>query len=745
MRRLAVVSLLVAVLLPSTGADADFTPATLVSGAARIPFEEASVPAISEDGRYIVFRGKLAGVPGVYRRDLLNGEVTLVAGAFALLPGADEAEKALNAPNATAPSVSADGRYVAFTTSAALTANAHRCPNVYVRDMDEPPTGPHAYTLASAPSGTGNGLIYANACEEGEETALSIAGAQAAPGVALSADGRKVAFTVLSESDLITANPETGEGPPTTPITQVAVRDLDTQTTTLVSATPEGKPIEGGGAYPSAASYSQGVSPESVIGEQPTASTAAISADGSTVAWLGTNVPAQVPPANDVLTGTEGLGGPEKEIEPLWRRVADGPSAVTRRLLNEAGLSFYTHEEQEAGNTVESGSLYFGTNEFFVAPALSADGSSVATISNAPTAPNEASYKFLNRTSGRHLPPEAYVIHVDRNPAIPPQVTPLTATPNFNLANLSYQFVWDVAISPGGSRVAFDTPTTSFALAPPTLISPPAPETLDGYTYEANLQLGTLQRVTSTFDGSPPNGRASQLSFTADGQTLAFASSAGNLIFGAPQGHSQVYLTHEVPGPSGVAAQSVGGPPEQPPPTPDWLLSATATAQPDGSVLVDAHVPAAGTLGVRVTAQLPALLAQTPARRPSRRARRRKHKARSSSHRIARGRVRPYRRAKPHRRGKRTLSGGVAPARTVAEGALASAGPSELTLRLPVQARYQNLVATPDGLYCLVRVTFTAPGRPPLSQEIWVTLHAPPPKKSGKAARKRTRAAGIPR
>ena len=115
---IAPVALIAASFSPT--ARADFAQAMLVSGSRQQQFNEANAPALSADGRYAVFQGRLAGVPGVYRRDLLTGEVELVVGAFALLPGASPAQRALDAPDAAVPSVSADGRYVAFTTTADL-------------------------------------------------------------------------------------------------------------------------------------------------------------------------------------------------------------------------------------------------------------------------------------------------------------------------------------------------------------------------------------------------------------------------------------------------------------------------------------------------------------------------------------------------------------------------------------------------------------------------------------------------
>jgi Tol biopolymer transport system component len=696
-----------ALLVPT--ANAAFTSPTLVSGTQLIPFEAAGSPALSANGRYVVFQGTLAGVPGIYRRDLQTGGVDMVVGS--------SEDKAIDAPDAAAPSVSADGRYIAFTSAAVLDPVEDRgsgCPQVYVRDMQANPNEP-SITLASAMNGNSSGLTFASPCAASSTGRLALGGAQAAAAVALSADGRQVAFTVLGPSDLTgPCTPSTTPPQLTcpTPASQVAVRNLDTRTTTLVSATPSGEATPGGGAFPSTESEQKNLGSIDTTGSQPAGSTAAISADGSTVAWLGTNIPAQVPPATDVAAGMVNLGGSiATEVEPLWRRVADGSAAVTKRLLVGAGLNFYftgSHEEIEA---VNGGTLYPATQDF-VPPALSADGTTVVTVADATTSGNEASYQYLG--SQQAPPAEAYAIRVGDVGA--PWVTPLTATPSFAAPNAILDGVLDVAISPDGSRVAFETPRTSFALAPPTLVSPPAPEVGNAYTYQANLALGTLQRVTSTYDGSGPTGPSTLISFSGDGLGLAFASAAGNLIYGDPTpGASQVYIVREISTATQVATPTVGPVPLPALPVPAWVLSATTVAQPDGSVLVDAQVPGAGRLSVRATTQISTSVAGHAARRRSRRRARQK---------AARASLASHARRSLAQMGTRTGSGSAITARTLASAGVVTAAPSELRLRLRASARYRSLITGGNGLYAILRVTFTASAHKTLVQMIPVTFRA---------------------
>jgi hypothetical protein len=723
--------LMTLLLLLATNASAEFTPATLLSGTSRLQFDKASSPAFSQDGEYVAFRGSLSGVPGIYRRDLQTGEVALVAGEAAA--DASGAEKLLSAPDASAPSISANGRYVAFTSAAVLDPqdegleqeNGAGCPQVYVRDMDLAPTAQGAYVLASAVNGSNEGLTYEKHCAAGSSTTLTVGGAQAAAGVALSANGEKVAFTVLSPSDL--SGPCVGmPAKCPTEASQVAVRDLETDTITLVSVTPAGQPTPGGGAFPSTAQEQRSSNAKVEIeSQEPVASSAAISADGSTVAWQGTSIPAQVPPAADVIDGMADSGGVALEVEPLWRRIADGPVAVTRRLLDEAGLNFYFGPSHENSQVVEGGALA-PVNQAFVSPALSSNGSTVATIANGPTTTNESSYGFIGYNA---LPPaDVYAIQIDDNPATPPQVTPLTATPNFAALDAIEGGVSDVVISPDGSRVAFNTRRVSFALASPTLVSPPVQEVADAYTYVANLQLGTLQRATNTYEGTPPDGEPGQLSFAGDDVSLAFASSASNLFYGdVTPGISQIYLSKEMPSSTRVATQSETSLPLEVLPTPAWVLSAIAVPQADGSVTVEVYVPGAGRLAVRAGAQLP-----NAALRKSGQAKSKPIKARKS-------------------KASKVL---LIPLRTVGQVTAVTRGSSELRVRLRVSRAYRALVTDKDGLYCVLEVSFTAPDHATLEQQIPVVLHQIMRKRSARektapkealAGRKAAVETGVPR
>ena len=168
----------------------------------------SSDAALSGDGRYVAFWStatNLSSADGdpmadLYRRDLSKDRTVLVSRAN----GANGA-KAAAASFHGGPSISADGRLIAFLSDAANLSpdDPDGLSDVFVRDLDNDET-----TLVSRASG--------KAGANSDENVFS---------PAISADGRYVAFST-------TATNLTPEQPVRA---QVYVRDRQTQTTELVS------------------------------------------------------------------------------------------------------------------------------------------------------------------------------------------------------------------------------------------------------------------------------------------------------------------------------------------------------------------------------------------------------------------------------------------------------------------------------------------------------------------------------
>jgi WD40-like Beta Propeller Repeat len=601
-RRACAAAACAAALAAPTHAAAEIGPIELVSKTTTEQALEADETALSADGRYLAFSGSIGGLRGVFRKDLQTGAVVPVAAKSSLEGG--------GTPEDPAPSISADGRYVSFTTGARLDEDDDDLPataDVYVADMSSSPPG---YELVSARDGCDPadplphapcGLNYVGG-----------GGSEVSGRTALSADGRGVAFFTTAESDL-------GGAPGDTPAGQIALRDLATDRTTLVSVERDSAsgqmtslPVAGG-----------------TIVDKPQLSRyrgAALSADGTTVAWLGTHLPAQVPLLADEknVIAEEDSHGITPYVEPLWRRVVDGPLAPTRRIVGGGdplaagcaptgtladpacqapfpGLSVLSGR----GSLTSGSSGWLGPAEVDGIPQLSADGRTVAVIGN----PIGSTNVFLV-DMGDGLSRRQALDEITRE--VPLSATEPAAGVNAQ-ANIPVNgFVFDVAISANGQRVAFVTARQQFALSPPRLIGSP-PSSL-GLTelYLVDRDAETLRRVTHGYgefteassarnsQGEAQNGinglGARSPSFDGNGALLAFASDAANLVEGDGNDAKDAFLVD-------VDAASTASGPEEISPGPRrrrlkrrWRLTLSAYSLPDGRVRLVAVVPAAGRL-----------------------------------------------------------------------------------------------------------------------------------------------------
>ena len=165
-------------------------------------------PAISDDGRYVAFsseatnlvRGDTNFVDDVFVRDLLTNATTRVS------VGNNGAQ---GNGNSTDPSISADGRYVAFVSDASnlVDGDTNCSSDVFVRDRQ---------------ANTTTGVSIDSSGNQGQ-------GRSYAP--AISADGRYVAF-VSDASNLVDDD--------TNGVSDVFVRDRQANTTTRVSLDSSG-------------------------------------------------------------------------------------------------------------------------------------------------------------------------------------------------------------------------------------------------------------------------------------------------------------------------------------------------------------------------------------------------------------------------------------------------------------------------------------------------------------------------
>ncbi len=657
--------------LPAAAA-AEPGPIRLVSQVPAEQAQEATETALSADGRFLAFQGTIGGLKGVFREDLSSGSIVPVAAGPA--GGASAGTPA----DADAPSISADGRYVSFTTRAPLSPDDENAfTDVYVADMS---TTPPTYELASALDGcdpaaqSACGLIYGGG-----------GGSEASGRVALSAGGRKVVFVVDGGSNL-------GGTVGDTPAGQVVLRDLSTDRTTLVSVVrnPEtgamtDQPVPGGA--------------EINAPLQPLLRGAALSADGTTVAWLGAHLPAQVPLLPDEREAISTLDAKEQfpYDEPLWRRVADGPQAPTRRIIGGGDpLAFGCPPDGTLAEAPCQGPFpriaehklelldrattgWLGPFRVDGVPQLSADGKTVALIGNPVGGTNVYVVNMESGLSRKQAVRElTHEVSVDSS-------DPTAGFDNPNNIPLNGH-IFDLAMSPDGSRIAFATARQRFPLAPPNLIGSPPAQLGVVELYMIDLGGETLRRLTHGDGGvneaslvpgtpNPAEGQgATSPSFGAGGHLIAFASDASNLAPGDGNDASDAFVVEDgessrAPSPSSIS------------PGPGKLrlkrprgMTLSASSLPDGSVRLLAVVPSAGALRARAAG---APSADAPPR-PLALARRR------------------------------------APA--------PAGGPVEMTLKLP--HRLRRLAHTREGIYATARVSFHRRGGKVLHGEIQVRFHA---------------------
>jgi Tol biopolymer transport system component len=232
----------------------------------------SSDPAISADGRFVTFVSQsanlVAGVSGqqVYLRDRQTGQTTLISlnSSGATSGGLDN----------NAPTISSDGQFIAFVSNATNLVTGVSGQQIYLRDRvagtttliskNNNPTPVHGNADSSTPTissdgryiafaslatnlGTpgGNQQIYLHdrlATANGTTSLISkdnaaTAGNGASGTPSISGDGRFVAFMSIATNLVV---PFTGQ--------QIYLHDQNTGTTTLISHDNSGVPVQGSGA-----------------------------------------------------------------------------------------------------------------------------------------------------------------------------------------------------------------------------------------------------------------------------------------------------------------------------------------------------------------------------------------------------------------------------------------------------------------------------------------------------------------
>lgn len=587
MRRAILAGLGLALLLPgSAGAATGFQAGAdlLSSSLARLEQADDTTTnvALTRDARFALITTRATNLfadddpdppgrtraGGVFRRDLASGALELVAAGDEL----DEATRELVIRGARGASISDDGRLVAFTTNAPLVA-ADRNGNadVYVRDLDVPRGAPGAYELISARDG---GDVPATYGVRDPDLPGRNPGTETYPGGAISADGR---FVVLRTGSVTSDLPD--RATTDTPAGTLLVRDRAERRTILVTRESEtGEPV-GGATGP-----------------------ATISADGSTVAWVGIRAAQQTrfQPGENRNPLTEHY---------LWRRIADGAAARTRRITgavdtDDPACDPETSVEPSPTATgpcygpladQEAGRVGIGAR----APQLSADGRTVVFLAAGALRPDSTGFEGV----------EVFTT------SMAPGATRKDATTQLTRGALSGDpaaaaTIDDLAWSADGRWLALLTNRTRFTFPALTPIGTfrRTPDTRE--LLLADLQRRTVERVVTDRGGGDIDadiGR--QPAIAADGATLAFVSSTPDLFFGDANEQADAWLVRRAP-------PVVAEPP--PPEENQGQIVVTQTAEPDepdlglgvrdrrdGTVRVSVRAPEPGAFTVFARAGKP--------------------------------------------------------------------------------------------------------------------------------------------
>jgi hypothetical protein len=543
--------------------------------------------SMTPDGRYLVFQTRasnffadddpdppgVARQGGVFRFDRSTGALSLVADGDQL----SATDGSVLVRGASNPSISADGRYVVFSTAQGLVpTDTNDNVDVYVRDLEAPLSGDRAasgaYRLVSARDGGDVPASYERpASAPPASDAARNPGADVWPGTAISADGRYVAFrTVEWNSDL----PDRAAG--ATPPGQILIRDLQARRTILVTrtsrtdgATALGEPAGGAiGPY-------------------------TLSSDGSTVSWTGTNAQAQA----RFLPGESAFTGQRYYLLRRWQEPGDA-----RRLTGVAdptdprcGGGAVSTDSDALGacdgplTEIESGNQ----NNFLPAPALSADGSKIAYLATGSKRP-------LQTTENN---PGLDLFYVDlASPSLKATTLELTRDGQ-STDRRAVPPIDTVTITPDGRFVGITTSRDLFTLP---ILSPigtfrPQPDAREAYIID--MAARTIDRVVRSSSGGDANGPvAGSVSLSADGNTVAFVSEASNLIYGDANGVADAFVATRTrprstaPPPAGTNRPSDSftiGSVEGPAPK---RVTVRVAHQRDGSLALSVKVPDAGSL-----------------------------------------------------------------------------------------------------------------------------------------------------
>ncbi len=332
---------------------------------------------------------------------------------------------------------------------------------------------------------------------------------------------------------------------------------------------------------------------------------AAISADGSAVAWTGGNAELQTrflrgevtDPSFDYYLWRQapfGAGDPTRRITGI----ADPDDAVCKRLEEENPSMTTSFDQTSTGpcygplTDQESLRASIATQ----VPALSGDGYTVAFLTGAGPRPN------ISTGAGLDLYTTSMRPGLSRKEA----TTELTRDGVSHDPALAAP-IESVAFSADGNELAIATVRTTFTLPVLQLVGAPRSIADTRDVYVIDLPAHTIERVTHSYEGGDISGDAQPaLTLSADGARIAFSSFAGNLFFGdANQRPDAFVATRELeaagrelpsgPGDGQSSVEEFGGGPR---------ISARLRSSRGSRAVLRVTVPAPGRIEAVATASI---------------------------------------------------------------------------------------------------------------------------------------------
>jgi dipeptidyl aminopeptidase/acylaminoacyl peptidase len=522
-------------------------------------------PVISPNGRYVAFLSTATNLSTIaanppssstadgtgllYVRDLQTGTTTLLDAT----PGG----QAGNGLASDGFVFSPDSTRLAFADSstnltstpppATTTATGAATDNVYLFNLAAGTTS----AVSVTPGGT-----------------LSSGNATTTPGnsdLVFSPDGTQLAF-VSTATDLTSAGAATTPAP--TPVTNVYVTNLSTGTMTLVSGTAGGQIADGSATQPV---FSPDGSRLAFLSTANDLTAAAPSASTNEELFLrnlasGTTTAVSVTPGNTLSAGTvtQMVFSPNSQLlgfvstgTDLTANPPDTPLAAT---MDSSGPSLPTWYASNAFvYNLASGMTTAGS----VTPSGELSDGFVGDLSFTPDSQSLAYLSSADDLTTNPTPPISDMAPTDSFPSPLPNAPP-TPPANLFLTNLSSGSstlvsvtptgtlssgnVVSYAISPDGSKVAFDAVATDLTNNPPTVSAAPATVAASSSVVD-NVFLRDLTAATTTLISAAPGGTLSSdpafegsepLIFSPDSQTLYFSTGAA-LATGDTNNTSDIY------------------------------------------------------------------------------------------------------------------------------------------------------------------------------------------------------------